>query len=50
MQFDNVMVSPHTADHTRDWIDAAMRFFLRQYQHFSEGEPLDNVVNKHLGY
>ncbi|HTW49943.1 MAG TPA: D-2-hydroxyacid dehydrogenase [Acidobacteriaceae bacterium] len=49
-QMPNVLVSPHTADHTRDWIDAAMRFFLRQYEHFRRGEPLENVVNKRLGY
>jgi phosphoglycerate dehydrogenase-like enzyme len=47
---ENVLISPHTADHTRDWIDAAMRFFLRQYEHFVKGEPLENVVNKRLGY
>ena len=49
-RMENVLVSPHTADHTRDWIDAAMRFFLRQYEHFRKGEPLENVVNKQLGY
>lgn len=49
-QMENVLVSPHTADHTRDWIDAAMRFFLRQYERFANGEPLENRVNKHLGY
>lgn len=49
-QMPNVLVSPHTADHTKDWIDAAMRFFLRQYERFRLGEPLENVVNKRLGY
>jgi phosphoglycerate dehydrogenase-like enzyme len=49
-QMPNVLVSPHTADHTKDWIDAAMRFFLRQYERFCGGEPLENVVNKRLGY
>jgi phosphoglycerate dehydrogenase-like enzyme len=49
-QMPNVLVSPHTADHTGDWIDAAMRFFLLQYDRFRKGEPLENVVNKRLGY
>jgi phosphoglycerate dehydrogenase-like enzyme len=49
-QMPNVLISPHTADHTRDWIDDAMRFFLRQYERFRKGEPLENVVNKQLGY
>jgi phosphoglycerate dehydrogenase-like enzyme len=48
--FDNVLVSPHCADHTRDWLDNAMRFFLAQYERFRRGEPLANVVEKHLGY
>ena len=47
---ENVLVSPHTADHTRDWVDEAMRFFLRQYERFAQGKPLENVVNKRLGY
>ena len=49
-QMENVLISPHTADHTRDWIDDAMRFFLRQYERFRRGESLENVVNKQLGY
>ncbi|HEY6445001.1 MAG TPA: D-2-hydroxyacid dehydrogenase [Acidobacteriaceae bacterium] len=49
-RMENVLVSPHTADHTKDWVDDAMRFFLHQYERFSQGEPLENVVNKKLGY
>ena len=48
--FENVLVSPHCADHTTTWLDDAMRFFLEQYQRFSKGEPLANIVDKHLGY
>lgn len=48
--FENVFISPHTADHTRDWLDQAMRFFLKQYERFCKGEPLENIVDKHLGY
>lgn len=47
---DNVLVSPHSADHTRDWLDQAMQFFLRQYDLFRQGKPLQNVVDKKLGY
>ncbi len=49
-RFENVLVSPHCADHTKDWLNDAMRFFLEQYERFSKGEPLKNVVEKHLGY
>jgi hypothetical protein len=27
-----------------------MKFFLAQYERFVNGEPLKNVVDKHLGY
>jgi phosphoglycerate dehydrogenase-like enzyme len=49
-KLDNVLVSPHCADHTRDWLDRAMRFFLLQYKRFCNGQPLENIVEKHLGY
>lgn len=48
--FENVFISPHTADHTRDWLEQAMKFFLRQYERYCKGEALENVVEKHLGY
>ena len=47
---ENVLLSPHCADHTKDWLKDAVRFFLEQYHRFSNGEPLENVVNKSLGY
>jgi len=47
---DNVLLSPHCADHTPDWMDQAMRFFLAQFERFRKGEPLLNVVDKELGY
>ncbi|MFY9912783.1 MAG: D-2-hydroxyacid dehydrogenase [Candidatus Sulfotelmatobacter sp.] len=47
---ENVLLSPHCADHTADWQDKAMSFFLEQYRRFEKGEPLKNIVNKRLGY
>jgi phosphoglycerate dehydrogenase-like enzyme len=49
-QLENLLLSPHCADHTKDWLDNAMRFFLEQYKRFASGEQLENVVEKHLGY
>jgi phosphoglycerate dehydrogenase-like enzyme len=49
-KFENVLVSPHCADQTKDWLNQAMRFFLQQYDRFSNGKPLENIVEKHLGY
>ena len=49
-KLENVLLSPHCADHTSDWQDQAMRLFLEQYARFQNGESLKNIVNKHLGY
>lgn len=49
-RLDNVLLSPHCADHTSDWTEQAMRFFLAQFERYRKGEPLENVVNKQLGY
>ena len=47
---ENVLLSPHCADHTPDWLDQAMRFFIEQFERFRTGVPLKNVVDKKLGY
>ncbi len=49
-KMENVLLSPHCADHTVDWLDQAMRFFIENFERYSKGEPLRNVVNKKLGY
>ena len=49
-QLENVLLSPHCADHTPDWLDQAMLFFIEQVKRFHNGEPLKNVVDKKLGY
>ena len=47
---EHVLLSPHSADHTRDWLDRAMQFFLDQFDRFLKGEPLLNLVDKKRGY
>jgi phosphoglycerate dehydrogenase-like enzyme len=47
---DNLLLSPHCADHTQTWIDDAMQFFTGNLERFILGEPLINVVEKRLGY
>jgi phosphoglycerate dehydrogenase-like enzyme len=49
-RLENVLLSPHCADHTAEWLNQAMCFFLEQDRRFSNGEPLENVVDKSLGY
>jgi phosphoglycerate dehydrogenase-like enzyme len=45
-QLDNVLISPHTADHTRDSHARAMQFFIENVRRFRAGESLENVVDK----
>lgn len=49
-KLENVLLSPHCADHTPDWLDNAMQFFITQFKRFRREEPLLNVVDKKLGY
>ena len=47
---ENVLLSPHSADHTLGWLDNAMRFFLAQLTRFRRGDTLLNIVDKGSGY
>jgi phosphoglycerate dehydrogenase-like enzyme len=47
---ENVLVSPHSADHTADAHERAMEFFLANFARFRAGEPLENVVDLVAGY
>jgi phosphoglycerate dehydrogenase-like enzyme len=47
---DNVLLSPHCADHTPGWQEAAVRFFVENFHRYVNGEPLRNVVDKRQGY
>ncbi len=49
-RLDNVLLSPHTADHVHDALENAVEFFLENFERFRKGEPLRNVVDKHAGY
>ena len=49
-RMDNVLVSPHTADHTAGWEANTMGPFLENLRRFRDGEPLLNPVDKRLGY
>ena len=49
-QLENVLLSPHCADHTADWLDAAMTFFLDNFARYRKREPLLNIVDKEQGY
>jgi phosphoglycerate dehydrogenase-like enzyme len=47
---DNLLLSPHCADHTSTWLDETMQFFIDNFLRFYRGEPLLNIVDKKAGY
>lgn len=46
----NVLLSPHSADHTPDNRERAVDFFVDNFERFAKGEPLQNMVDKRAGY
>jgi phosphoglycerate dehydrogenase-like enzyme len=49
-RLENVLLSPHCADHTTCWRELALECFLRNLERFQKEEPLENIVDKHAGY
>ncbi|SEL96815.1 Phosphoglycerate dehydrogenase [Stigmatella aurantiaca] len=49
-RLENVLLSPHCADHTPTWREDAVAFFLKNLERFEAGAPLLNLVDKHAGY
>jgi phosphoglycerate dehydrogenase-like enzyme len=49
-KMENVLLSPHTADLLRDFINLAVESFLENLRRFQANEPLLNLVDKHAGY
>lgn len=47
---DNVLLSPHCADHFPGWKRRAMELFLENFARFRQGLPLRNLVDKRAGY
>ncbi len=49
-ELDNVLLSPHTADHTRDAHERAMQFFIENLRRFRAGESVANIIDKTQQY
>jgi phosphoglycerate dehydrogenase-like enzyme len=49
---ENVLISPHCTDRTRDpdWLDMAMQLFVENFRRYLEGRELLNVIDKKAGY
>jgi phosphoglycerate dehydrogenase-like enzyme len=49
-QLENVLLSPHSADRTANWLENAVQLFLDNVERYLGDEPLANVVDKERGY
>lgn len=49
---ENVLISPHAADHTvdPDWLQLTVDFFIENFHRYRSGQPLENLVDKRAGY
>jgi phosphoglycerate dehydrogenase-like enzyme len=49
-RMENVLFSPHCADHTVGWMELAVKQFIENFERFRNGQPLDYIVDKNAGY
>jgi phosphoglycerate dehydrogenase-like enzyme len=47
---ENVVITPHCADRTEHFQRDAVRQFIENVERFQSGDPLNNPVDKRLGY
>ncbi len=49
-EMPNVIITPHVAGSNPQYMERAMGIFEENLQRFLKGEPLENLVDKRLGY
>jgi phosphoglycerate dehydrogenase-like enzyme len=49
-RMQNVLLSPHCADHTTGWMELAVKQFIENFDRFRNGQPLEYIVDKGAGY
>ncbi len=49
-RMQNVLLSPHCADHTTGWMELAVKQFIENFERFRNGQPLEFIVDKQAGY
>jgi phosphoglycerate dehydrogenase-like enzyme len=47
---DNVIITPHMSGDTEDYLDDLGKLFVDNLKRYCGGEPLENVVDKALGF
>lgn len=45
-----LLISPHMSADTHGWLDRLAELFLTNFEHWTAGRPLLNIVDKKLGY
>ena len=49
-KLDNVLMSAHCADRTKEFQTESMEFFVHNMENYISGRPVENVVDKRAGY
>ncbi|HYP13441.1 MAG TPA: D-2-hydroxyacid dehydrogenase [Bryobacteraceae bacterium] len=49
-KMENVLLSPHCADHTSTWMNETVEFFVHNFERYAQGQPLLNLIDKKAGY
>jgi len=49
-QLDNVLLTPHCADRTKEFQHQSMEAFVANLRRYARGEELANVADKGSGY
>ncbi len=49
-RMQNVLLSPHCADHTTGWMELAVNQFIENFERFRNEQPLECIVDKQAGY
>jgi phosphoglycerate dehydrogenase-like enzyme len=47
---ENVIITPHMSGDTEDYLDDLAKLFVDNLKRYCNGEPLENVVDKSLGF
>jgi phosphoglycerate dehydrogenase-like enzyme len=49
-RMQNVLLSPHCADHTTGWMELAVKQFIENFERFRNEQALECIVDKQAGY
>lgn len=47
---DNVLMSAHCADRTKEFQVESMEFFVHNMENYIAGRPVENIIDKNAGY